>query len=64
MTAFNTPSFAADAPAIVRQWRTNPQYVGRRIVGRESIGRIAARPAGGLRIPRPPVAYFDGPTIF
>lgn len=65
MTANNDPLFNDDPQKICPAWRFNPQYIGRRIVGREQPGGVWVRPAGGLpRVPRHPAAYFDGPTIF
>jgi hypothetical protein len=46
MAATNGPTWTADPPQVVRAWRHNPQYIGRRIVGREQPGGVRARPWG------------------
>jgi len=47
MTPVNGPTFSGyDPPKTVRAWRSNPQYIGRRIVGREQPGGVWTVPWG------------------
>lgn len=47
MTPVNAPTWDfPEPPQVIRPWRSNPQYMGRRVVGREQPGGVWARPWG------------------